>query len=67
LSTDGYTDQFGGLHDKKFNYKQFKDLLINISQKTMNEQKQILNDTIEDWKKGRKQTDDILIIGIGIE
>jgi len=32
----------------------------------MIEQKRILNQTIEDWKKGRDQLDDILVMGFRI-
>src|SRR5690606_32634832 len=31
LFSDGFADQFGGPKGKKFNYKQFKQLLINVS------------------------------------
>jgi hypothetical protein len=32
----------------------------------MSEQKKIMNQEIETWKEHRKQTDDILVIGIKI-
>ena len=43
-STDGYADQFGGPRGKKFKYKPFKDLLIEISQEHPDRQKEILAD-----------------------
>lgn len=71
--SDGYPDQFGGEKGKKFMSKRFKNLLIEISQKTMTEQHQILDNTIEEWKAhkqsdGRQyeQVDDILVIGVRI-
>jgi serine phosphatase RsbU (regulator of sigma subunit) len=42
LFTDGYADQFGGPKGKKFMYKNFKQLLIDNSQLSMQEQKEIL-------------------------
>lgn len=66
IFTDGYADQFGGKDNKKFKYKQFKDLLVTINSKSMRSQKEILNETIENWKGTNEQTDDILVIGIRI-
>lgn len=66
--SDGYADQFGGPKGKKFKYKPFKKLLLSITDKTMQEQKQILDNTIEDWKNQPdttySQVDDIVILGI---
>ena len=64
LYTDGYADQFGGPKGKKFKYKQLNTLLIEINDKTMAEQKNHLDNTIENWKDNLEQVDDILIIGI---
>ncbi|MCK4826820.1 tetratricopeptide repeat protein, partial [bacterium] len=71
LFSDGYVDQFGGPMDKKFKYTQFRQLLLNIQDKIMLDQKNILEHTIEDWmnntdKYGNsyKQVDDILVMGI---
>ena len=66
LFTDGYADQFGGEQGKKFMTKKFKDLLLSICDKPMSEQEKILEDTLEEWKSGREQVDDILVIGIRI-
>ena len=75
--SDGYKDQFGGPNDpkgtssygagKKFSYKRFKELLLSIQDKSMQEQKEILDKTIEDWKGDKEeQIDDICIIGVRI-
>ena len=64
LFSDGYADQFGGPQGKKFKYSQLKELLIQINQYPMAQQKIILNNTIDDWKKDSFQVDDILMIGI---
>jgi tetratricopeptide (TPR) repeat protein len=65
MSSDGYGDQFSG-SGKKFMKKRFKELLSGISQKTMQEQREILEGTINSWKSGTEQTDDILVMGIKI-
>ena len=64
LFSDGYQDQFGGEENTKFMTKRFKQLLLDIHQQPMEAQRDILNTTIEAWKNGGKQTDDILVMGI---
>ncbi len=64
LFSDGYPDQFGGPKDKKFMMKNFKKLLLSIQDKTMNEQKTILETTLAEWKGDTEQVDDILVIGV---
>ncbi|HEY0031444.1 MAG TPA: SpoIIE family protein phosphatase [Bacteroidia bacterium] len=66
LFTDGYADQFGGPNGKKFKYKKFQELLIEIQDNTMEEQKHILNFHFEQWKGILEQVDDILVIGIRV-
>jgi len=66
LSSDGYPDQFGGPRDKKFTYRRFRELLVTVSDKGMEEQKEILDRTIEDWKGDTEQIDDICVIGVKI-
>ena len=46
--------------------KNLKKLLTGIHLKTMDEQKEILEEKINKWKKGYTQTDDILLIGFRI-
>jgi ligand-binding sensor domain-containing protein/serine phosphatase RsbU (regulator of sigma subunit) len=66
LFSDGYVDQFGGDKGKKFMSKRFQELLLTIQTRSATEQKEILNDTIEEWKKNIEQVDDILVAGIRI-
>ena len=63
LFSDGYADQFGGPKGKKFRYKQFKQLLLSIYDKSMEEQNEILKGTIKSWKGNLGQIDDIIVIG----
>jgi serine phosphatase RsbU (regulator of sigma subunit) len=62
--TDGYADQFGGPKGKKFRYKQLEELLLQNHKRPLEEQRAVLNETIENWKSGIEQLDDILIAGI---
>ncbi len=66
LFSDGYADQFGGPQGKKFRYGPFKELLVNIHGKGLEDQKAILDRTFEDWKdqSQQEQVDDVLVMGI---
>ena len=67
LFSDGYRDQFGGPENTKFMSGSFLELLHEISALPLDEQKNILDKKIEDWKGALHQTDDILVMGIRIE
>ncbi len=64
LFTDGYVDQFGGLKGKKFKHKQLNEKLLAISNQPLTKQKEILEQTFNDWKGTLEQVDDVCIIGI---
>jgi len=65
MTSDGYPDQFGGERGKKFKLKKFKDTLIEIHSKPMEEQKEILREIIIDWMgEENEQIDDICVIGV---
>lgn len=64
IFSDGYSDQFGGINEKKLTSKGFKQVLLDIQEKTMGQQETYLNDFIEGWKANSEQVDDILVIGI---
>ncbi len=66
IFSDGYTDQFGAPKGKRFKPGQFKELLLGIQAQTMEEQKETLNKTFEDWKGDLEQLDDVVVIGIRI-
>ena len=66
MFTDGYADQFGGEKGKKFRYKYFKELLISISNSSMQKQKEIIEQTFYKWKGEHEQVDDVLIMGFKI-
>jgi serine phosphatase RsbU (regulator of sigma subunit) len=66
LFSDGYQDQFGGPDRQKFKSKKLFELMLDIHQKPMSEQKTILADTLQQWKtEGEEsQLDDILVMGV---
>lgn len=70
LFSDGYADQFGGPESfrggKKFKYNRFKSLLLEIQDKSMEEQKELLVKSYNEWKGDLEQVDDILVMGLKI-
>lgn len=64
--SDGVSDQFGGERSKKFGYKRLKNLLTEIHQKPMDDQKIEFEKTLIDWMGDNDQIDDFLLIGIRV-
>jgi len=64
--TDGYADQFGGPSGKKFKYKAFQELILSGANKSLEEQKLMLDNSIETWKGNLEQVDDILVVAVKI-
>ncbi len=66
LFSDGYVDQFGGPERKKFKYNRFRELLLSISEESMDKQKMHLHDHFMSWKGNEQQYDDVAILGVRI-
>lgn len=66
IFSDGYCDQFGGPAGRKFKTSRFKDMLLSITDNTIEEQKHILNYAFEQWKENYAQIDDVCVIGMKI-
>ncbi len=64
--SDGYVDQFGGADGRKFMIKHFKELLLEIHQKPMSEQKVILDETLRNWHGKSPRIDDVVVMGVRI-
>ncbi|MCE3277923.1 MAG: hypothetical protein K0S44_114 [Bacteroidetes bacterium] len=64
LFTDGFADQFGGNHGKKFKHKQLKEKILEIQGYSVEEQKHQLNSHFESWKGNLEQVDDVLVVGM---
>ena len=66
LYTDGFSDQFGELTDKKFKHKQLKKAIESVSGFPLSRQKEYLEDTFYEWKGNARQIDDVLVFGFRI-
>ena len=64
IFSDGYADQFGGPNGKKFLYRRFRELLLEIHSKPMDRQKGLLLEALNQWRGAQEQVDDILVIGM---
>ena len=64
IFSDGFADQIGGPNSKKFMSRKFKEMLLHVQNKSMDKQKAILNQILEDWQGNLEQIDDILVFGI---
>lgn len=64
LYTDGCTDQFGELTDKKMTTKRFISFLSSVQSLSMPEQQEQLRRKFSEWQGQREQTDDRLLMGI---
>ncbi len=64
MFSDGYVDQLGGPNRKTYKSRKFKQLLINIHQKPLDIQKEILENEFEEWRSDIEQIDDIMVMGI---
>ncbi len=64
IFSDGYADQFGGPKGKKFLYRRFRELLVDISAHPTERQRTLLHDAFNAWRGAHEQVDDILVIGM---
>ena len=64
LFSDGYVNQIGGPNRKTFRSQKFKQLLIDVHRKPLQEQKETLEEVYEEWRHDVDQVDDIMVMGI---
>jgi serine phosphatase RsbU (regulator of sigma subunit) len=67
LFSDGYIDQFGGEHGRKFMKKNFKSLILDVQDYPLNKQRELLDQNLKDWMGHTPQIDDILVMGLRID
>jgi CheY-like chemotaxis protein/serine phosphatase RsbU (regulator of sigma subunit) len=67
IFSDGYYDQFGGPRNMKMFSSNFRKLLLEVHQKPMSVQKQLIEEYYDNWKGNNEQVDDVLVIGFKFE
>jgi hypothetical protein len=66
LTTDGFQDQSGGEQNRRFTKTRLRELLWSVRDLPISEQKLVIRQSFQQWKKEQAQTDDVLLIGIKI-
>jgi serine phosphatase RsbU (regulator of sigma subunit) len=64
LASDGFSDQFGGEEGRKFLTLNLKNFLLSIADKSLDKQKEKLEQKFDKWRGSYDQLDDITILGI---
>ena len=64
LFSDGLTDQFGGVNNRKFTIKRLREVILERKHENMDGFRQIISDRFDEWKGEYKQTDDVIMIGV---
>ena len=66
IFSDGYVSQTNGEKLTKFKSSRLQETLLQINAKPMGEQKQILENTFDNWKGHHEQVDDVLVVGVRV-
>ncbi|MBM78151.1 MAG: hypothetical protein CL846_06685 [Crocinitomicaceae bacterium] len=64
LYSDGFQDQFGGEKGKKYMSKRFKQFLLNIYNRSLEDQYFSIKSEFTNWKGNEEQVDDVCIMGL---
>ena len=64
MTSDGFSDQFGGEKNKKFYSANFEKLLLSVTSFDIQTQKEMISKAFIDWKGINEQVDDVHIIGV---
>lgn len=68
LFSDGFSDQFGGVNNKKYKYVNFKKLVKQVSTQKIAIQRSNFDQELWDWQNtyhnSFEQTDDITLLGV---
>ena len=67
MFSDGIIDQFDSLNQNKFSTKRLKNVLINVQNLNIEEQKEKLSSEFKNWKGFNEQLDDVTILGFKVK
>lgn len=66
LSSDGYSDQFGGEQNRRFSRRRLRELFQTLAAQPAADQEAEFIDAFRKWKGREEQTDDVLLIGVRV-
>lgn len=66
MFSDGVTDQFDSANRKRYSSRQFRNLLTQISDKKLPQQKTEILRSLYTWQGETVQTDDIVVLGFSL-
>ena len=66
LFSDGFPDQFGGENGRKLMYKNFRELIIESRNLSLQEQGNFLDESFIKWQGYSEQIDDVLVVGVTV-
>lgn len=66
MFSDGFKDQFGGLGDRKFMARRFREMIVENHRLSFEAQKTLYEETLCAWQGKKPQTDDILFVGLEV-
>ena len=66
IFSDGFQDQFGGEKGKKYRSLKFRNLLQSMSDKSTDEQKELIEQEFTSWLGDYEQIDDVCVMGVKV-
>ena len=66
MFSDGYSDQFGGDHDKKYSRRRLKKMLLDIYSLPLETQRDLLKMELKNWQGSNEQIDDIMVLAFEV-
>ncbi len=66
ISTDGFTDQFGGLDKKKYMRARLLQSIVRFNHLPANQQYSEFKSEFFSWKRDNEQIDDVLLLGLKV-
>jgi len=66
LFSDGFQDQFGGKTHEKFLKAKLKGLILSSAHLPLKDQKEILENSFDQWKGKKEQIDDVMVLCVEV-
>lgn len=62
--TDGFRDQFGGLHNKRLKSHRFRNMILSSQHLDLKDQRKQFLNSFHRWKGNADQIDDVCVVGV---